>query len=597
MVKVSDYVCNYITQKGVRDIFMVVGGGAMHLVDSVGKHPKLRCICPHHEQAAAIAAEGYARTSGQMAMVVVTSGPGGTNTITGVIGQWLDSIPVLYLSGQVKYETTVESCRHLGLRQLGDQEINIIDIVRPVTKYAAMIRDPEKIRWHLEKAIYLATHGRPGPVWLDVPLDVQAAVVDENSLPEYDEDVFKFDRKDIYLKATQAIKLLKKAQRPIFLAGYGIRIAGAQELFLDLVEKMGMPVVSSFNGSDLIPTDHWLFIGRIGTIGDRAGNFAVQNSDLILSVGSRNNIRQISYNWKAFARVASKIVVDIDEAELKKPTITPDLAIHADARYFLQELKLQIEKEELPEWEDWRKWCIERKLRYPVVLPEYKETKQFVHPYYFMKVLSQYIKNETIIVTGVGTASKVYFQAGIVKRGQRILWNSGCASMGYDLPAAIGACFANGEKTVVCLAGDGSLQMNIQELQTVFHHKLPIKLFVLNNYGYISIKQTQDAFFGGRYVGCSESSGVSFPDITKVATAYGLPTGVIDNHNNMKEKIQDILKTAGPFVCDVRLIPDYKFLPKLSSEPKPNGRIVSKPLEDMYPFLDREELRSNMLIP
>jgi len=598
MIKLSDYIFNYITAKGVRDVFVISGGGAMHLDDSVGRQPELRYICPHHEQAAAIAAEGYARISGKMAVVVVTSGPGGTNTLTGVIGQWLDSVPVLYISGQVKQETTIESCRRLGLRQLGDQEINITDIVRPVTKYAAIVRDPNRIRWHLAKAIYFATHGRPGPVWLDIPLDVQGAMVDENSLPDYEEEAeLRLAEDDLRLEVTQVIEHLTKAKRPVIIAGHGIRIARGQELFLSLAAKMGIPVVSSFNGFDLIPGDHPLFVGRIGTIGDRAGNFALQNSDLILSLGSRNNIRQISYNWQAFARAAFKIVVDIDMAELKKPTIKPDLAIQADALCFLKELRSQIVERKLPDWEEWQNWCRQRKIRYSVVLPEYREVKGLVHPYYFINMLTQCLGGEAIVVTGNGSASVVYFQAGIVKKGQRVLWNSGCAAMGYGFPAAIGACFGSGKKDVVCLVGEGSLQMNLQELQTVFHHQLPLKLFMLNNNCYISIKQTQDAFFGGRYVATDEGSGVSFPDITKIAVAYGLPKEVINSHDNLKEKIQNILKSSGPVVCDVRLIPEYKFSPKLSSERKPDGKIVSKPLEDMYPFLDREEFKQNMLVP
>lgn len=599
MIKLSDYVCNFLAARGVKHVFMISGGGAMHLVDSVGKHPKLTYVCPHHEQAAAIAAEGYYRASGRIAAVVVTSGPGGTNTLTGVIGQWLDSIPCIYVSGQVKQETTIASCLEVGLRQLGDQEINIVDIVRPVTKYAVMVRNPLEIRYHLEKAFYLATHGRPGPVWLDIPLDVQGSLIDEKKLTEYDEkeDELKLDKDDIQSKISQTIKLLKKAKRPVFIAGHGIRLSGAQELFLEVAKRMGMPVVSTFNGFDLIDSDNPLYVGRIGTIGDRAGNFALQNSDLLISVGSRNNIRQVSYNWKSFARAAKKVIVDIDAAEFSKPTVNPDLAIHSDARYFLEELTLQVKKEKLPEWRGWHEWCIERKKRYPVVLPEYNAVKGCVNPYYFMEVLSECMSENAIVVAGNGTACVTLFQAGKVKKGQRIFWNSGCASMGYDLPAAIGACFAIGKRQVICIAGDGSLQMNIQELQTVFYHKLPIKIFVLNNQGYMSIKQTQDGFFGGRHIACDEKSGVSFPEITKIAGAYGLKNDRIKSHYGIREKIEVILQSKGPVVCEVGLQKDYKFSPKLSSERKPDGRIVSKPLEDMYPFLDRKEFKNNLLIP
>lgn len=599
MIKVTDYIISRLVEYGVKHVFMITGGGAMHLNDSVGKCKEIEYICNHHEQASAIGAEGYARTSGKLAAVVVTSGPGGTNTLTGVIGQWLDSVPVLYLSGQVKQETTIESCREIGLRQLGDQEINITDIVRPVTKFAAFVKKPEDIRFLLEKALHQATNGRPGPVWLDIPLDIQGAMVDEKSLRAYDPKVDEgvFATPPTRPQVEQVLEILKKSERPVLLAGQGIRIAGAQRHFLNAVDSLGIPIVSSFCGFDLIPTDHPFFMGRIGTVGNRSGNFVLQNADTLLSIGSRNNIRQVSYNWGAYARVATKIIVDIDAAELKKPTIKPDVAVHADAGAFLRELLAQMKSIPLPSWKTWVEWCRVRKIKYPPVLPGQRITQGLVNPYYLIETLTELMEEHAIAVAGNGTACVALFQAGKVKKGQRMFWNSGCASMGYDLPAAIGACIASGKKDVVCLAGDGSLQMNIQELQTVAHNRLPVKLFVLNNSGYISIRQTQDAFFEGRYVGCDWRSGVSFPDTAKLASAYGLPTAIIDSHQTMQEVITTALLTKGPFVCEVRLSPDYKFEPKLSSERKPDGRMVSKPLEDMYPFLDRDEFKSNMLIP
>ena len=599
MIKVTDYICNYLADNGVTDIFMISGGGAMHLVDSIGKHPKLNYICPHHEQAAAVAAEGYSRATGKMGVVTVTSGPGGTNTLTGVIGQWLDSVSVLYLSGQVKQETTIESCRKLGLRQLGDQEINITDIVRPVTKYAVFVKDPYNIRYHLEKAVYLATHGRPGPVWLDIPLDVQGAIINERRLRGYDlkEDEIKFDKAKLRKQVKKAAKLLKSAKRPVFLAGQGIRISSAQKTFIDFIEKTKIPVLTSFCGFDLIPSSHPLYMGRPGTLGARFGNFALQNADLLISVGSRNNIRQISYSRNVFARGAKKVIVDIDAAELRKPTIKPGLAIHADAKDFLLQLKREISGVKLPDWQEWIEWCAERKKRYPVVLPQYWKIKKPVNPYCFMETLSKALDGDAVVVTGNGTACVTMFQAGIVRKGQRIFWNSGCAAMGYGLPAAIGACFGIQKRPVVCLDGDGSLQMNIQELQTMAYHKLPIKLFVLNNYGYLSIRQTQDTFFGGRHTACDPDTGVSFPDIIKVAKAYGLPARRILRHSEMKEEIEKTLRSKGPVVCEVVLAPGQKFMPRASSKKLNDGRIVSAPLEDMYPFLSRDEFRENMIIP
>jgi acetolactate synthase-1/2/3 large subunit len=574
---------------------MISGGGAMHLNDSVGRNESISYICNHHEQASAIAAEGYARASGKMAVVIVTSGPGGTNTITGVIGQWLDSVPVLYISGQVKRETTIASCPEIPLRQLGDQEINIIDIVTPVTKFAATINDPLETKYLLEKAINIANTGRPGPVWLDIPLDIQGSVVDENAMHPY---VIKDEHKKIEnLKSEMkdTIKLLKKSRRPVILAGYGIRISKAYDVFYDLVPKLGIPVLSTFNGFDLIDTDNSLYMGRIGTIGNRSGNFVLQNCDLLISIGSRNNIRQTGYNWDHYARNAKKIIVDIDKAELYKPTVRPDIAINEDAGEFINALSDESRSNLFPDWADWIGWCSERKTKYPPVTSELCKKQKTVNPYCFIKTLTETLVKDALVIAGNGTACVCLFQAGVVKKGQRYFWNSGCASMGYDLPAAIGASFARNKGEVICIAGDGSLQMNLQELQTVVHHQLPIKIFVLNNEGYASIRQTQDSFFGGNRVACNKESGVSFPEMSKIAAAYGIQSEIIDLNDSIQDKIENILAAQGPVICDVRLDPEYRFAPKSSSERKPDGRIISKPLEDMYPFLERDEFKSNML--
>ncbi|MBI5700627.1 thiamine pyrophosphate-binding protein [Candidatus Saganbacteria bacterium] len=598
MIKVSDYIVKKLEEYGIKDVFMISGGGAMHLNDSVGKSKKIRYICNHHEQASAIGAEGYFRVSGKIGCVIITSGPGGTNTMTGVIGQWLDSIPVIYISGQVKRETTIESYPDQKLRQLGDQEINIVDIVKPVTKYAVYVEDPYKIRYYLEKALYLAMSGRPGPVWLDVPLDVQSSMVDENNLTGYDkkEDEIKFANDEINSKIAKTIELLKNAKRPVIVAGHGIRLSGSLKIFKKVIEKLRIPVLSTFNGFDQIPSDHPLFIGRIGTVGTRAGNFALQNSDLVLYIGTRNNIRQVSYNWETVAREAKKIVIDIDPTELNKPTLKPDIAINCDAKYFLEALYTTIAWKNISIPKEWLIWCTERKKKYPTVLPEYKKLKKSINPYYFIDVLTNQLRSNAIVVAGNGTACVSVFQAGIVKPNQRMFWNSGCASMGYDLPAAIGACIAANKKEVICIAGDGSLQMNMQELQTVAGLKLPIKIFVLNNQGYCSIKQTQDSFFEGRRVACCPETGVTFPDITKIAKAYGISAVTIKNQKSLKNDIAAILNKRGPAVIEVILDPTYRFEPKLSSVKLKNGKMRSKPLEDMFPFLPREEFKSNMLI-
>lgn len=595
MIKVSDYIIQRLVDYGVKDVFMISGGGAMHLNDSVGRNENIQYICNHHEQASAIAAEGYARASGKLAVVIVTSGPGGTNTMTGVIGQWLDSVSVLYISGQVKQETTIASCPDIPLRQLGDQEINIVDIVRPVTKFATTITNPLDTGRLLDEAVHFAITGRPGPVWLDVPLDIQGALVDEQEMIPFVPPNESIGPDHMKSNVAETLELFKKAKRPVILAGHGIRISGANDFFCNLVPELGIPVLSTFNGFDLMDSDNPLYMGRIGTIGNRSGNFVLQNCDLLLSLGSRNNIRQTGFNWNAFAGKATKIIVDIDESELDKPTLKPDLPIHMDVKDFLNELSLASKNINFPDWSEWIDWCRERKLRYPAVSGDMCEQVETVNPYYFIKTLTETLPKDALVVAGNGTACVTLFQAGIVKKGQRYIWNSGCASMGYDLPAAIGVCFASGKRDVICLAGDGSLQMNIQELQTVVHHQLPIKIFVLNNDGYASIRQTQDSLFGGNRVACNRNSGVSFPDMSKIATAYGIPSVIIDQNQQMQVQIDQVLSTPGPVICDVRLDSCYCFTPKASSERKPDGKMVSKPLEDMYPFLDRNEFNSNML--
>lgn len=593
-MRVADYIFKYLADYGIKHVFLVVGGGAMHLNDALGKEKRIKYICCHHEQAAAIAAEGYARTSGKLAVVNVTSGPGGTNALTGVIGQWLDSVPVLYLSGQVKYETTIASAPNDNLRQLGDQEINIIDIVRPVTKYAKMITDPKTIKNELEKAIRIATSGRPGPVWLDIPLDVQGALIEEKNLKSENTKNVPIAAEDKTISAV--VRELQKAKRPLLIAGHGIRISKAQKEFLELVDSLNIPVATTFNGFDLISSDSDNFIGRIGTLGSRAGNFTLQNADLIIFLGTRNNIRQVSYNWACFAKHAKKIVVDIDEAELHKKTVRGDLLIHSDAKIFIEKLLKKIPANFKTD-KSWLEWCLARKKKYPVVLDEYKTPNQYsVHPYHFIEELTAALDDNAVAVAGNGTACVVLFQAGIVKAKQRIFWNSGCAAMGYDLPAAIGAALA-GNQNVVCITGDGSIQMNLQELQTIKHYKLPIKIFVLNNQGYHSIKETQINYFNGNFIGINKDTGISFPNCSKLADLYGLKYFKINSTARMGQTIKNVLYSKKAVLCEIILHCDYIFAPKLSSKKEPDGRMVSSPLEDLYPFLDRDELKTNMIIP
>ena len=592
-MKLSDYVVSFLENLGVKNIFMLSGGGAMHLVDSVGRNKNIRYICNHHEQAATIAAEAYARLTNNMGVALVTSGPGGTNTITGVIGAWLDSIPILVISGQVKTETTIIS--NPKLRQLGDQEINIVDIVRPITKYAVMITNKNEIKYHLQKAIYLAKSGRPGPVWVDIPLDIQGADIEKSSLKEFNyiNDV----KIDLDSKINVVINLLKKSKRPVIIAGNGIRLSDAVKEFRILVKKLKIPVITTFAGYDIIPTTNPYYFGRYGTVGQRAANFIVQNADLVLSIGARMNIRAISYNYKVFAREAIKIAIDIDPMELKKPTLKIDLPILQDARSFIVDFLNNINNTQNMETKDkWLMKCLEYKTKYPNITLERKKINNFVDSYYFFKKLSEIADDGTIFVFGNGTACVSSYQSLDLKPDQRVIVNSGCAAMGYDLPAAIGACFGNNKKPVICVTGDGSIQLNIQELQTIVHYKLPIKIFVLNNEGYISIRNTQKSFFNGFFVGSNKESGVSCPDMIKIAKAYGIRTLTIKNHRGIESKIDEVLSYPEAILCDVKIDPEEKMYPKLSSEKKEDGTIVSKPLEDMYPFLDRDEFKKNMII-
>ncbi len=592
MMRVADYIFKYLADYGISHVFLVVGGGAMQLNDALKKEKRIKYICHHHEQAAAIAAEGYARTSGSLAVVNVTTGPGGTNALTGVVGQWLDSVPVLYLSGQVKFETTVASCPDLHLRQLGDQEINIVDIVKPVTKYAKMVTDPKTVKSELERAIHIATSGRPGPVWLDIPLNVQGALIEEDDLKsENTNDApFAVEEKTIF----KVIKGLQKAKRPLLVAGNGIRIAKAKKQFLELVSLLDIPVVTTFNGFDLVASKSSNFIGRIGTLGSRPGNFALQNADLVICLGTRNNIRQVSYNWSLFAGRAKKVIVDIDDAELYKNTVKGDILVHSDAKIFITKFLEKIPGDFRID-KTWLEWCLERKKRYPVVLDEYKvPSENSVHPYHFIEELTSVLDNSATVVAGNGTACVALFQAGIVKKGQRFFWNSGCAAMGYALPATIGAATA-ADKEVICITGDGSIQMNLQELQTIKHYNLPVKIFILNNQGYRSIEMTQSNFFNGDFIGCNKDCGVSFPDNSKLADLYSLKYFRIDSTLKMRQVINDVLSSPRAALCEVVLNNSYIFAPKSSSEKKPDGSMVSKPLEDLYPFLERDEFYSNMI--
>lgn len=595
-IRVADYVADFLAANAIRHVFTVTGGGAMHLNDALGKHPRLKCIYNHHEQASAIAAEGYARLSGKIAAVCVTTGPGGTNAITGVMGGYLDSIPMLIISGQVRYDTTVGSCG-LPLRQLGDQEFNITASVANMTKYAVMVTDPKSIRYHLERALYIATHGRRGPCWVDIPLNIQATMIDPDELYAYDckEDEELLPPKVTAQVADDVLARIQTAKRPVLYAGSGIRLSGAHAKFIDLAEKLGIPVVTAWNAHDTIWNEHPLYAGRPGINGDRGGNFVVQNSDLILVVGCRLSIRQVSYNWKMFAHGAYKIMVDIDATEMEKPTLSIDQKIHADAADFIEVMLERVQHNPIPPKAEWLRYAKEMNANYPVTLPEYYEKNAPVNPYCFFDTLFPLLGEDDVVVSGNGSACVCSFQAAMIKRHMRLFTNSGCASMGYGLPAAMGACVSIGRR-VICLEGDGSLQMNLQELQTVAHYRLPLKVIVLNNNGYHSIRQTQQNFFGMPLVGVGEESGVGFAPIDKLANAFGIAYYRIGAHNQMQEVIEQMLSEDGPAIIEVMIDQEQLFLPKLASKRLEDGSMYSPPLEDLAPFLPRDEFEANMKI-
>lgn len=595
-IKLSQYVADFLVDNGIDTTFMITGGGAMHLDDALGHKEGMNCIYNHNEQGCSVAAEGYTRLTGRLAAVCVTSGPGGTNAITGVLGGWLDSIPMFIISGQVKRETTTWST-DVPLRQLGDQEYQIVESVKPMTKYAVMVTEPNEIAYHLEKALYLSKNGRGGPVWIDVPLDVQAAIIDTDELTHFNESECESELPPCVEMSTAAdiVEKIAKAKRPLILAGTGIRLGNAHQEFLELVEKLQIPVVTAWNAHDVLEDASRYFVGRPSTVGTRGGNFAVENADLVLTLGCRLNIRQISYNYKDWAKKAYKIVVDIDENELNKPTIDPQMKVHADVKDLMQKM-LQCDYEaENEEHSSWLQFCRDLNEKYPAVLPEYYNTTSPVNPYVFMKKLFEELQEGDVVVTGNGSACVVSFQAAVIKKNQRLFTNSGCASMGYGLPAALGACIARKGERVICLDGDGSLMMNLQELQTIRYNNCNMKLFVLNNNGYHSIRQTQNNLFKNGLIGVCDGNGVNFPPFDKLADTFGFKYFKIDSLEGIEEKINEALSAEGPVLCEAVLDVEQNFAPKLSSKVMPDGKIVSPPIDDMFPFLEREEYEAAKL--
>lgn len=651
-MKVSDYIAKKLVEEGISDVFMITGGGAMHLDDGLGHEPGLHCVFNHHEQACAIAAECYARIHNKIAAVCVTTGPGGTNAITGVVGGWLDSIPMLILSGQVRYDTTARSTG-LGIRAMGDQEFDIVKSISCMTKYSEMVLDPLRIRFCLEKALYLAQTGRPGPSWLDIPLNVQGAYVDTADLQGFDPEdyenggtgwsmygegcgscsVCKLNEKiDVGAKidedeagcgeprvalpapvsldtAREILNKIRESKRPVINAGNGIRIGKAFDVFMRVVEKLGIPVVTGWNSLDCMYDEHPLYVGRAGHMGDRPGNFAVQNSDLLLSLGSRLSIRQVGYNYTTWAREAYVIYNDIDSEELKKPTLHVDMPVHADVKDLLEKLELVLDEEsvsaqsgqkdkEAAAW--WVNRCQEWKAKYPVVQPKHYEAGNDApaNIYAAINEISKPLPEGQITVVGNGSPCVVGGHAYVMKKGQRFISNSAIASMGYDLPAAIGASVAAPGEDIILVTGDGSIQMNLQELQTIIHNRMPIKIFLINNGGYHSIRQTQKTHFQPPLVGIGVDSGdLSFPSMEKLAWAYGYPYLAARHNSELADAVEKTLATEGPVICEIFVDMEQNFEPKAAAKMLPDGTMVSVPLEDLAPFLSDEELAENMVIP
>jgi acetolactate synthase-1/2/3 large subunit len=587
---------DFLAARGVRHVFMLPGGGCMHLVDSLGRNRSLEHVSCLHEQAAAIAAEAYAQYTNSVGVALVTTGPGGTNAVTGVAAAWVDSTPCMVISGQVKRPDLMAG---RGVRQMGMQEVDIVSIIRPITKYAVTVTEPRAIRYHLERAFHMALSGRPGPVWLDIPLDVQAAEVDVNSLEGFGPPAAGTPSPALLDGQVRGlIEILWRSQRPVILAGNGLRLAGAVEEFVALVERLGIPLLTTWKAADFVPEDHPLYCGRPGSIGQRGANFALQNADCLVAVGARLDVAQVGYSHQQLARGAAKVVVDVDERELQKFSPPVELPICADARSFVRALAQQTAGEPRQEWGAWLARCKEWQRKYPVITAAHWEDTGYVNTYALVDVLSDLLGEQDLLVPGSsGACSEITFQAFRVRKGQRVLNNQGLGSMGFGLPASIGACLASGRRRTVCINGDGGFQLNIQELETVSRLQLPIKFFVLNNQGYASIRAAQRSYFEGRYVGSDASSGLTLPDIAAVARAYGLRAVAISDHSQLRQQVADVLASHGPVVCEVLTAPDQATAPRLSSVQREDGSMVSRPLEDLWPFLDRDELRENMLIP
>lgn len=597
-LRVADYIANFIYDiLNVQEVFMITGGGAMYLNDGIAKHGKIRTISNHHEQACAMGAVGYSKYTNGFGVVIPTTGCGGTNCITGLLDAWQDNVKVFFISGNDNKDRTVHNSP-VKLRQAGVQEADIVTIVSSITKYAVMINEPNDIAYHLEKAKHISETGRPGPVWIDIPLDVQRYIIETDNLNHFIPEQSSFDNKEYATdeELLKFVKYLSESKRPIIVAGNGIRLGDATEEFLKFIDFSKIPVVSTYLGIDLMPTNHPQYIGRTGVKGDRAGNFAMQNSDLLISMGSRLSTGTTSFDYDSFAREAKIIAIDIDPNEHKKKAVKLEFVINADIKKFLLKLMELLQNKELPNLDRWGNTCENWKKKWPIFKPEYQDDKEGINLYYFLEVLNEKLKNDSVVVSDAGSAYYVTSQALFIRDKQRYITSGAQAEMGFTLPASIGVCVARNNKEVIGITGDGSFQLNIQELQTIVHHKFPIKVFIWNNNGYLSIRVTQNRYFEGRILGTDPSSGLSFPDLKKIASAYGIKFYRISKSPELNKAIEKILRHDEPVLCELMCQSNQVLSPVVTSAANPEGRLVSKPLEDMFPLLDREEFYKNMII-
>jgi acetolactate synthase-1/2/3 large subunit len=601
-MKLSDYVMRFVADQGVKHVFLVVGGGAMHLNYSLGAASALNPVCNSHEQASAMGAEAYAKVTCHLGVCMVTTGPGATNAVTGVAGAWLDSTPTLFLSGQVKRPDRMfdGAGRPLGMRQLGNQEIDIVSIVKPITKYAVTVLEPADIRYHMEKAVYLALNGRPGPVWIDIPLDVQASpIADPSTLRGFDPSELEQAQSCTNLKeeVSRFIERLNQAERPLLFAGNGIRLARATAEFEQLRHLLRIPSVATWCAADMVPSDDPGFVGRPGTVAARGANFALQNCDLLLAVGVRLDFAITAYAPQNLAREAYKTAVDIDQAELDKLAPHLQQPICVDAKAFLQEMLRQKDVIHLRDHSAWDGRCADWKTRYPVVTDEHRNPTTKVSIFNLAEVIGTESRPDDLLVSGSsGAGIEIFLLACPTRNGQRIYHTAGLGSMGYGLPMSLAVCIGGGYRRTILVDGDGGFQFNIQELETASRLKLPVKFFVLNNNGYASIRASQTGYFGKANIGCDASTGLTVPDLSKVAAAYNIPAVVIEDQSNLREDVRRVLAMDGPVLVDVRVIPDESRSPRMQSYQKPDGSMASKPLEDMFPFLPREEFLANMIV-